>query len=285
MDNARPSRAVAPQGAHSLGTLEAVPETAYGFRTKAKLFIERIEALRVGLGKEKFHMHILDVGCGNGIQMTFPLGGQGYRVMGVDMHEASLDYAAKNNPFPNVRFQEIESGDLKEAASGEVYDVIILSDILEHLDDPAALLKTLREILAPGGIVLVSIPNGRGPFEIENFIFRKLRILALGDWVRQFFARLRRVLERHPQKNVQIPYNRESGHVQFFTFLGFRALVEKAGFQISFFQKGSFLCGPLTARILALVPPLLELNVKAGRYLPRFCCSVWYFECRAKPSL
>lgn len=46
------------------GILPMGKETAYGFHTKLKIFIERIERLRHQLGKEKREMRILDVGCG-----------------------------------------------------------------------------------------------------------------------------------------------------------------------------------------------------------------------------
>ena len=55
----------------SLGKLNSVPETAFGFRTKVKIFLQRIELLRKHLGVVSSEMRILDLGCGNGVQMTF----------------------------------------------------------------------------------------------------------------------------------------------------------------------------------------------------------------------
>ena len=56
----------------------------------------------------------------------------------------------------------------------EKFDIVVLSDILEHLEHSENLLNEVKNILSPHGIILISIPNGYGPFEIENFILRKL---------------------------------------------------------------------------------------------------------------
>lgn len=248
--------------------IESVPETAYGFRTKLNFFVERIENLRRELGKEKNEIRILDFGCGNGRQVTLPLGSEGYFVVGIDSHEPTIALAKSENNFKNVEFI---SGDIKNLAhklkSSEKFDVVVLSDVLEHLTHPENLLREIKNILSPNGIVLISIPNGYGPFEIENFILRKLGILKLG-----------RALKRGKNSDLQT-FNCESGHVQFFTRNSFRKLARKTGFKISCFKKGSVFCGPISGRIIGLIRPLVHLNMIVSRYLPSFLCSVWYFEC------
>jgi 2-polyprenyl-3-methyl-5-hydroxy-6-metoxy-1,4-benzoquinol methylase len=42
---------------------------------------------------------------------------------------------------------------------GGPFDVVVLGDVLEHLRDPVAALRRLRPLLAPGGVVLASVPN------------------------------------------------------------------------------------------------------------------------------
>lgn len=256
----------------SLGSLQSIPETAYGFRAKFLLFLDRIEKLRKELGKEKAEIRALDVGCGNGIQMTFPLGAQGYTVLGIDMHEPSIEYAKSQNVFPNVKFLK---GDVyviarphAEAISPSKFDIIILSDILEHLENPEKLLRDCKNLLADSGIILVSIPNGFGLFEIENFILRKTGALRLGCAVRNAFRKT----------SGDIPYNHESGHIQFFNRSRFQKLLRDAGLKITHFETGSFLCGSMTARIIGRFAPLTRLNLALGRKLPAALSSVWYFE-------
>lgn len=260
----------------AIGDIDSVPETAYGFRTKLRLFIERIERLRRESKKEKKEIHILDVGCANGIQVTFPLGAQGYTVTGLDMHEPSIRFARENNHFHNVHFELQKTENIHAATGEKKFDVIILSDILEHVENPMKVLRDVHALLKLHGIVLISIPNGHGPFEVENYILRKLGIIWLGRAARGAWARVRR--------KSAVPYNVHSGHIQFFTRRSFQKVVEDAGFIISFFQKGCFLGGSISNAVISKIPFLLRTNIALGRYLPAFFCSVWYFECQASSS-
>ncbi|MBI4994129.1 methyltransferase domain-containing protein [Candidatus Peregrinibacteria bacterium] len=254
----------------SFHNIDSVRETAYGFRTKLKFFVERIEILRRELGKEKSQIRILDVGCGNGRQVTFPLGSEGYSVAGIDVHKPTIALAEAQNNFKNVEFISGDIKDLKhKLGHAGKFDIVILSDILEHLSHPENLLFEAKNILSPHGIILISIPNGYGPFEIENFILRKTGILKLADFLTPRIS------------NDLQTLNKESGHVQFFTMKHFESLISRAGLKISSFKKGSFLCGPISSRIIGLIRPLVCLNMAAGRYLPSALCSVWYFEIRS----
>lgn len=248
--------------------LKSIPENAFGFHTKLILFIERIEVLRKKMQKETRAMRVLDVGCGTGMQMTFPLGSQGYAVTGIDPHAPSIEFAKQKNLFPNVAFI---GGNIEEI-SEEKYDSIILSDILEHLEDPEKFLKTLRNLLAEEGILLISIPNGYGPFEVENFILRKTGMLRLGHFLRDRWQK--------PKEDFVQSLNHDSGHVQFFARKAFEKLMASAGFQIMHFETGSFLCGSVTSRIINRFSPLVRFNILAGKYLPYYFSSVWYFEAK-----
>ncbi|MEK7547513.1 MAG: methyltransferase domain-containing protein [Patescibacteria group bacterium] len=247
--------------------MDSVQETAYGFKTKLLFFIDRIEKLRLELGKGKRDFRILDIGCGNGLMITLPLGEQEYTVVGIDAHAPTIAQAKSKNHFKNVEFI---AGDVKDLAhklghAGK-FNIVVLSDILEHLSHPENLLNEVKNILSPHGIILISIPNGYGSFEIENFILRKLGILKLG-----------RFLKKKGGDGLQT-LNHESGHVQFFTMAGFKNLARETEFKISCFKKGSVFCGPVSGRILSLFPALEKFNVKSGRFLPPALCSVWYFE-------
>lgn len=253
-----------------IGDISSVPETTYGFRTKLLYFIDRIEFLRRELKGEKRYIRILDVGCGNGVQMTFPLGAQGYAVTGIDMHESSIQYAKSQNSFTNVEFWKSDIKNLKEVLNGQKFDAVVLSDILEHIENPSELLKHVAQVLKPHGIILISIPNGYGPFEIENFVLRKTGVLAIG----------RRLLKR--EKDV--PYNHESGHIQFFTRRRIHEMAEAAKLSVSDFRKGCFLGGSASNFVISRVPALVRANIRLGRHIPAFLCSVWYFELRGISS-
>lgn len=251
--------------------LQSVNETAYGFRSKLLFFVGKIEELRATFGKEKSDLRILDVACGNGTQVTMPLGSQGYSVFGVDFHEPSIEYARSENPFKNVDFILKDVRNLKDELHGQTFDVIIFSDMLEHVEEPQALLKAAKPLLAAGGILLISIPNGYGPFEVENFILRKLGIIRLGRYVRN-------IIKNKPQT----PYNVENGHVQFFTRQSFGKVLSDTGFEAVDFRNGCFLGGSISNAIISKIPFLTRANIKIAKYLPSQVCSTWYFVCRIK---
>lgn len=99
---------------------------------------------------------LLDVGCGQGA-----FGGALRRewadgeVWGLETNPWAADRAA-------ARLDRVIVGSFPDALpAGEVFDLITFNDILEHLTDPWSGLETARSYLAPGGLVVASIPNVR----------------------------------------------------------------------------------------------------------------------------
>ena len=104
---------------------------------------------------------ILDIGCGNG-NLSIALGSLGYNVKGIDVDETSVQTAQKNNPFPNVEFAV---ADANKFSISDEYDLIICTEVLEHLQTPKELVESSYRILKPGGTMIVTVPNGYGPRE------------------------------------------------------------------------------------------------------------------------
>ncbi|HMN99737.1 MAG TPA: class I SAM-dependent methyltransferase [Miltoncostaeaceae bacterium] len=103
---------------------------------------------------------VLDVGCGTGFLLE-QLAGRGYRGVGVDLSPESVEHA-------NRRLAEIGAADRLTAVVGSAYeppegpfDLIALTDVLEHLEDPRRCLAALRAQLAPDGLLVISTPNRR----------------------------------------------------------------------------------------------------------------------------
>jgi 2-polyprenyl-3-methyl-5-hydroxy-6-metoxy-1,4-benzoquinol methylase len=97
---------------------------------------------------------ILEFGCGEA-----PLGEalkrrQKCRVVGVELDRAAAAIARK-------RIDDVYCGDVREIVSllHERFDCIVGGDIVEHLDEPWSFLADLRRICAPGGHLLLSLPN------------------------------------------------------------------------------------------------------------------------------
>lgn len=104
---------------------------------------------------------ILDLGCGNGA-LVHALRQHGYdRVNGVDWSPEQIEYAHSHGVL-NVVMDDIHSFVNK---SDEIYDCIIMIDVLEHLskEDALSILAKCRHMLSQGGKLLLRVPNNVSP--------------------------------------------------------------------------------------------------------------------------
>jgi 2-polyprenyl-6-hydroxyphenyl methylase/3-demethylubiquinone-9 3-methyltransferase len=134
---------------------------------------------------------VLDIGCGGGI-LTESMAEAGASVTGIDMAEAPLAVA---------RLHLIESGadvdyrraTAEELAAGEpgTFDVVTCLEMLEHVPEPADVIRSCAEIVKPGGDVFFSTIN-RTP---KAFVFAivgaeyVLRLLPAGTHEYRKFIR------------------------------------------------------------------------------------------------
>jgi 2-polyprenyl-3-methyl-5-hydroxy-6-metoxy-1,4-benzoquinol methylase len=105
----------------------------------------------VGPGKRT-----LDVGCASGYTAR-GLVDQGCTVVGIESDEQAAAEAAA--VLERVVVADLEQVDLVAEFGAGVFDAIVYGDVLEHLADPVSALRQSRELLAPGGILVASIPN------------------------------------------------------------------------------------------------------------------------------
>lgn len=118
-------------------------ENYMAYRMVAAELIETLHG--AGLGT---HNRWLDVGIGNGAVMT-TAAEYGFRVVGLDLRDRKYD-------FPNFDVRQCELGKLPQE---EMFDVISLLDVVEHVPYPRDILKDALSHLADDGIMLISMPN------------------------------------------------------------------------------------------------------------------------------
>ena len=93
---------------------------------------------------------ILDVGCGTGAT-TASLLGFG-PVVGLDIGDAALRLARQRN----VMVTRSNAVDLP--VRNQSFDVVVALDVLEHLDDDVAAIRSIRNTLAPDGVLIATVP-------------------------------------------------------------------------------------------------------------------------------
>jgi SAM-dependent methyltransferase len=100
---------------------------------------------------------VLDAGCGLGeiVQLmhgVFP----DAAITGVDISEVALESNARRFPFATFELLNIEQSKLDR-----VFDLVISSEVVEHLEDQPRAVAHLAEMVAPGGSLVVSVPAGK----------------------------------------------------------------------------------------------------------------------------
>src|SRR4051794_7522872 len=122
---------------------------------------------------------VLDVGCDTGY-VGEQLTALGNRVSGVECNSVSAAVAADR--LEKVVVADVETTDLVAEFGPGSFDVVVYGDVLEHLRDPLPVLRQARRLLAPGGSVVISIPNiAHGDIRLAllagRFTYTKLGIL------------------------------------------------------------------------------------------------------------
>jgi SAM-dependent methyltransferase len=211
-------------------------------------------------------LRVLDVGCGNGSQLALSLARRGFQVTGIDIDARSIEHAKQlAKDLPSATFI---CGDVAELKM-ESFDVVILAEVLEHMMEPRTLLTESAKHLSEGGIVIVTVPNGYGEFEIDSRFFRLFRLQRIVD-----------SLAKNNRETVAATDNQDSGHVQSFTRRRLRRLFAECS--LSVFREGaaSFLAGPLIGHTLARSNRFIEWNSGVTDKLPLTLASGWYFALR-----
>ena len=222
--------------------------------------------------KPATQISVLDVGCGTGSSLGIPLAEPGFRYTGIDTHARSIEEGRRlASDLANANFV----CGLVEALDAPLFDVVILSEVLEHVEDPTALLSTSLEKLTPDGLVIVTVPNGFGEFEWDSWIYEKTGLERLVAALKA-----RRTQQDHPIGGSTL--NVENGHVQFFTQKRLESIFADAGLEIVERRGSSIASGPFAAHTLGRLPGFVELNAKLADHLPMYLASGWFFSLRRR---
>lgn len=138
---------------------------------------------------------VLDIGCGNG-SLAKDVAKYAKSVTGIDIDEQLIAKAKRKNPAPNL---EYKVGDVTRDLSNEKFDVIIMSNVLEHIDKRVEFLKSIKPLA-------------------NKFLFRVPMIDR--EWVTLY------------KRELGLDYRLDTTHFTEYTFVQFKSEFEQAGYRI-----------------------------------------------------
>jgi SAM-dependent methyltransferase len=144
------SHGFAEMTAETFAGLFAVEDRHFWFRARNKVLARVVSRL---VAKLPDGYRVLEVGCGTGnvLRVLEQVCARG-QVVGMELYEEGLHYARTRVRCPLI------AGDIHETVFPEPFNLIGLFDVLEHLPDDVRILKALRQNLAPGGRLLLTVP-------------------------------------------------------------------------------------------------------------------------------
>lgn len=112
-------------------------------------------------------MSVLEIGCGSGNFLRY-LRQKGHsEIVGIDMDDQLADALSDINDV-EIHLDDV-ANILKTTLQGRAFDRVVLFDVLEHIDLPVLrdLMTSLHNHIAPGGKVLIRVPNIESPWGLK----------------------------------------------------------------------------------------------------------------------
>ncbi|MFM7309750.1 MAG: class I SAM-dependent methyltransferase [Flavobacteriales bacterium] len=219
-------------------------------------------------------IRILDVGCGTG-NITIPLGLlPDADVVGIDMFQPNIDLVRERNSFPNVSVQFSRLSDFDVAD----FDFIIFTEVLEHIPGYRDILEDLSLRMKSSAHILVTIPNGWGPFEWAMTPMYFMRRIGLNG----FIGRVKKLLG----KKEPYALNQEiDPHVNFFTRSQLQKDSERFSLQLSEISPAFFMA-PIMETYLPFISlqKIAPADYRFAKRLPIGLASGWYFSWKKKTA-
>ncbi|TVQ33829.1 MAG: bifunctional 2-polyprenyl-6-hydroxyphenol methylase/3-demethylubiquinol 3-O-methyltransferase UbiG [Geminicoccaceae bacterium] len=101
---------------------------------------------------------VLDVGCGGGL-LAEPLARLGGTVTGIDLVAGALHTARRHAAEEGLEIAyRLEPAEAL-AAAGERFDLVVASEVIEHVEEPTGFVATLGALTAPGGLLVITTLN------------------------------------------------------------------------------------------------------------------------------
>jgi SAM-dependent methyltransferase len=192
---------------------------------------------------------VLELGCGHGLIL------QSLRdcdAIGVEIDESEAAIARANG-------LDVRVGHAGRYDAGRKFDALIASEVIEHMLEPQSLLDNAARHLRPGGMLLLTTPNGYGYYELSERHLNPKYLVRSNNLLRRLLGKA--------------PYKRGDGfdHCQWFTMGQLLRMTRKAGFSLIDQENSDFITGS-------------EFDIQLASKLPHWLVSGWYFALRYEGS-
>jgi SAM-dependent methyltransferase len=236
-------------------------DDAYGLSKRLAFCEEIIASRRPEL--------VLDIGCGTGENLTRPLAQRfaDVRFVGIDDDSESIRHARSGAALQNLSF-----GGYEQLAQARDAGLIIASEVLEHVESPEPFLSVAGEHLAPDGRLIVTTPNGYGPFELASLLEVLLRLSGLFGLLR---AGKRALMGRGGGTRTRDTLA-ASPHISFFSYGQILDIFARSGFEVERYRARTLLCGFGLDNLVKWLA-LGSWNARIADALPPYFVSDWMF--------
>ncbi len=125
---------------------------------------------------------ILDIGCGEGTVMNFLRENKSpKKLVGVDISDRAIQYVKKRKLEAYVF--DVQSGEFGKYISKKKFDYVIITEVLEHVQNPEDLILSIRDSV--NDKVIVSIPNSGFFVHRLRLMFGKFPIVVIVEHVKE----------------------------------------------------------------------------------------------------
>ncbi len=150
---------------------------------------------------ENFPGKLIVIGCGSKREMTLASSIHS-EVWGIDISELAIEKTRKNFPGYNYKVMDASNMTFEE----NTFDVVVCSEVIEHLPDQNGFLASVAKIVKPGGTFILTTPNWWSFYGLARFVGERItgKPLTADNQPIDAWARPDELLEKVQSKGFEV---------------------------------------------------------------------------------
>ena len=154
------------------------PSVEYAWLRTKRLLHDEVVRIVNHLQITKKDIRIVDLGCGNGafiIRLAQAIPDEGVTFLGLDISQPFVEYGKKAAKYREVEKRvSFNEDDFEAGGLPKGVDIVICSEVLEHLVKPEEILEKINKSLNMGGYLLLTTPNAKNWIKYPLFFLKNL---------------------------------------------------------------------------------------------------------------